>query len=88
MQDMKGRAWDIHMESHHWISPDGISNWTQREQLYSSSAKIDGTDRRGAIWAPMPIWNPDDDRHGKGGKGRGKDGRSKAAGAAATPSGG
>ena len=48
--------------SHHWTSPDGIRNWTMQELAYNSSAKRDGSDRRGAIFAPMNIWNPDEDR--------------------------
>ena len=31
MLDMPRVAWDIHTESHHWTSPDGIHNWTMRE---------------------------------------------------------
>eukprot|EP00666_Eupelagonemidae_sp_cell4sb_P018077 gene18077-biopygen2526 len=62
MSDMHGVAWDIHTESHHWTSPDGISNWTMGELAFNSSAKKDGTDRRAAIFAPMNIYNEDEGR--------------------------
>eukprot|EP00039_Didymoeca_costata_P017169 m.316260 g.316260 ORF g.316260 m.316260 type:complete len:369 (+) comp16501_c0_seq17:43-1149(+) len=57
MLDRKGVPWDVHMESHHWTSPDGINNWIREELIYNSSANMNGTDRRGAIWAPMPIFD-------------------------------
>jgi len=57
MSDIPGVAWDIHTESHHWTSPDGISNWTQGAAIFNSSAKQDGTDRRAAIFAPVTIYN-------------------------------
>ena len=37
MNDMKGVRWDIHMQSHHWESPDGVNNWTRKELIYDSS---------------------------------------------------
>jgi hypothetical protein len=42
MSDMPKVAWDIHTESHHWVSPDGVTNWTQHELTFNSSAKQDG----------------------------------------------
>lgn len=62
MSDMPGVPWDIHTESHHWTSPDGINNWTMRDLAYNSSAKLDGSDRRGAIFALMNIFHEDEDR--------------------------
>eukprot|EP01050_Picozoa_sp_SAG11_P032977 SAG11_NODE_10977_length_793_cov_1.038961_2_plen_98_part_01 len=58
MLDRKGTPWDIHMESHDWTSADGVSNWTRGALIYDSSGKMDGSDRRGAIWAPMPVYDP------------------------------
>ena len=40
MQDMKGVPWDIHMQSHHWQSPDGVNNWTRKELIYDSSGSV------------------------------------------------
>eukprot|EP01043_Picozoa_sp_COSAG02_P054268 COSAG02_NODE_6120_length_3785_cov_2.818231_2_plen_327_part_00 len=57
MLDQPHVAWDIHMESHDWTSPDGIHNWTRGSLLYNSSAKTDGSDRRAAIWAPMAVYD-------------------------------
>jgi hypothetical protein len=62
MSDIPDVPWDIHTESHHWTSPDGIHNWTMGELLFNSSSKMDGTDRRGAIFAPMNIFNEDEQR--------------------------
>lgn len=58
MLDRPKVPWDIHMESHDWTSPDGVHNWTRGAMIYNSSAKMDGSDRRGAIWAPVPVWDP------------------------------
>ena len=46
------------MQSHDWVSPNGVSNWTRGAMIYDSSGKMDGSDRRGAIWAPMPVFDP------------------------------
>ena len=59
MSDMVGVAWDIHTESHHWVSPDGVHNWTMAGLAFNSSAKRDGSDRRAAIFAPMNLWDAD-----------------------------
>lgn len=32
--------WDVHMESHDWISDDGVSGWTRGALIYNSSAKV------------------------------------------------
>lgn len=62
MLDRPKVPWDIHMESHDWSSADGVHNWTRGALIYNSSAAMDGSDRRGAIWAPMPVWDPDSNR--------------------------
>jgi hypothetical protein len=36
MSDMPGVPWDIHTMSHHWVSPDGINNWTMAELACTS----------------------------------------------------
>ena len=41
---------------------DGVTNWTRGEMIYDSSGKMDGSDRRGAIWAPMPVYDEDSER--------------------------
>ena len=61
MLDRPKVPWDIHMESHDWTSRDG-TNWTRGEMIYDSSGKMDGSDRRGAIWAPMPVYDDDSER--------------------------
>jgi len=62
MDDRKGLPWDVHMESHHWVSADGRTNWTRQELTYESSASYNGTDRRSAIWAPVVLWNAEENR--------------------------
>ena len=57
MLDRPKVPWDIHMESHDWVSPDGFSNWTRGAMIYDSSGKMDGSDRRAAIWAPMVVFD-------------------------------
>ena len=57
MLDTPKVPWDIHMESHDWVSDDGATGWKRGAMIYNSSARMDGTDRRGAIWAPMPVYD-------------------------------
>ncbi len=45
----------------HWTSPDG-KTWKRLGTLYESSGNFDGTDIRGALFAPMPIYNEKDHR--------------------------
>ena len=40
----------------HWTSADG-KTWKRLGTLYESSGNFDGTDIRGALFAPMPIYN-------------------------------
>ena len=62
MLDRPKVPWDIHMESHDWSSDDGVHNWTRGALIYNSSGAMDGSDRRGAIWAPMPVWDESTNR--------------------------
>lgn len=57
MLDRPKVPWDIHMESHDWSSDDGVHGWARGALIYNSSGKMDGSDRRGAIWAPMPVYD-------------------------------
>jgi len=43
-----------------WTSPDG-ENWTRIATLYTSSGDLTGQDRRAALWAAMPVFDPDRD---------------------------
>ena len=54
-------AWDVHTTSHHWESPDGVHNWTQRELLYNSTSVVDNMDRHCSVWAPVTIFDEDTD---------------------------
>ena len=40
----------------HWTSRDHI-HWTRVSTLYESSGACDGKDPRGALWAPMPVYD-------------------------------
>ena len=42
-----------------WSSPDG-DHWTRVATLFSSSGDTTGKDRRAALWAAMPVFNPDE----------------------------
>jgi hypothetical protein len=44
-----------------WVSPDGI-HWRRVDTIFSSTGDNTGTDRRAALWAPMPIYNSADQR--------------------------
>lgn len=45
----------------HWSSPDRMT-WTRLSTLKESSGEFAGQDPRAALWSPMPIYDPADDR--------------------------
>jgi hypothetical protein len=45
----------------HWASADGLA-WTRRGTMYESSGSKDLKDIRSALWAPMPVYNEEEDR--------------------------
>ena len=51
----------VKMRLAHWVSLDAIT-WRREATLYESSGNFDGTDRRAALWAPMPVFNDKSDR--------------------------
>ena len=50
----------VKMRLGHWISPDG-ENWIRMSTLYESSGDYTGTDRRAALWSPMPVFDHQQD---------------------------
>lgn len=46
----------VKMRLGYWTSGDGV-NWTMVSTLYESSGDYTGTDRRGALWSPMPVFD-------------------------------
>jgi hypothetical protein len=45
----------------HWTSPDGLA-WTRRDTMFESSGSGDPDDIRSALWAPMPVYNEEEER--------------------------
>lgn len=54
--EMVGDRKDAKMKLAHWTSTDRI-HWNRISTMYESSGTCDGTDPRGALWAPMPIYD-------------------------------
>lgn len=54
--EMVGDPDAVKMKLAHWTSRDRI-HWTRVSTLYESSGECDGKDPRGALWAPMPIYD-------------------------------
>lgn len=50
----------VKMRLGHWTSADG-ENWIRAATLYESSGDYTGTDRRAALWSPMPVFDQQQD---------------------------
>ncbi len=59
--EMIDDPWWTKMRLAHWKSPDG-KNWQRVSTLYESSGDFTGTDQRAALWSPMPIFDPCENR--------------------------
>ena len=59
--EMVGDPLWVKMKLAHWTSRDKQA-WKRVSTLYESSGNFDGTDPRAALWAPMPVFN-DQDNH-------------------------
>ena len=59
--EMIDDPWWTKMRLAHWKSPDG-KNWQRVSTLYESSGDFTGTDPRAALWSPMPIFDPCENR--------------------------
>ncbi|HEX4934696.1 MAG TPA: hypothetical protein VFV33_16010, partial [Gemmatimonadaceae bacterium] len=51
----------VRMRFGHWRSTDRLS-WTRVATVRESSAEFAGKDPRAALWSPLPVWDPDEDR--------------------------
>ena len=59
--EMSGDPFWIKMRLGHWSSRDGLT-WSRRDTMYVSSGDPTGKDPRAALWAPMPVYNEEEDR--------------------------
>ncbi len=59
--EMVGDPFWVKMKLGHWTSHDRMS-WKRVSTLYESSGEFEGKDPRAALWAPMPIYTPRDER--------------------------
>ena len=55
--EMVGDPFWVKMKLGHWTSSDRLK-WTRRDTMYESSGDTTGKDPRAALWAPMPVWDP------------------------------
>ncbi len=51
----------VKMKLAYWRSGDGV-NWRRVSTLYESTGEYEGRDPRAALWAPMPIYDPEEER--------------------------
>jgi len=51
----------VKMRLAHWISQDRL-HWTRLGTLAESSGDYSGKDPRAALWSPLPVYNPADNR--------------------------
>lgn len=59
--EMSGQPRNVKMRLAHWTSRDRL-HWQRRATLYESSGERTGSDPRAALWAPMPVYDPDERR--------------------------
>jgi hypothetical protein len=45
----------------HWTSPDRLA-WTRVATVRESSGEFEGKDPRAALWSPLPVWDPGEER--------------------------
>jgi len=51
----------VKMRLAHWVSPDRL-HWRRVSTLLESSGDFTGKDPRAALWSPMPVYDPKEDR--------------------------
>jgi len=61
VSEMVGDPIFVKMKLAHWRSGDGVQ-WKRVSTLYESSGDYSGNDPRGALWAPMPIYDSAEQR--------------------------
>lgn len=54
--EMAGEPFWVKMRLAHWTSPDAAT-WRRAATLWETSGRIDRTDERFSIWAPMPVFS-------------------------------
>lgn len=54
--EMADEPFWVKMRLAHWTSPDAVK-WTRQATLWETSGRIDRTDERFSLWAPMPIYS-------------------------------
>lgn len=59
--EMAGDPFWAKMRLAHWSSPDGLA-WRRESTLHETSGAIDPADRRFSLWAPMAVFNDDENR--------------------------
>jgi hypothetical protein len=59
--EMVGDPFWVKMKLAHWVSSDRL-RWTRRATMYESSGERTGRDLRAALWAPMPVFNEQENR--------------------------
>ena len=59
--EMTGDPHWVKMRLAHWTSTDR-AHWKRLATLYESSGDFTGKDQRAALWSPMPVFDPTNDR--------------------------
>lgn len=59
--EMVGDPHWVKMKLAHWTSPDRM-HWRRVATLRESSGDFTGKDPRAALWSPIPVFDPDEDR--------------------------
>ena len=59
--EMVGNPHWVKMKLAHWTSPDRL-RWLRVASLFESSGDFTGTDPRAALWSPLPVFDPGEDR--------------------------
>lgn len=59
--EMVGDPHWVKMKLAHWVSQDRL-HWTRLATVAESSGDFTGKDPRAALWSPLPVYNPADNR--------------------------
>lgn len=59
--EMVGDPEWVKMKLGHWVSRDAI-HWRRRGTVFESSGNYTGEDPRSSLWAPMPVFNAEENR--------------------------
>jgi hypothetical protein len=59
--EMLGQPDFLHTRLGYWSSLDGL-HWTRKSTLFASSEDYTGKDPESALWAPMPVYDPEAQR--------------------------